>query len=76
MHWTLSGELMVMVLLGGLGTLYGPVLGAVVFLLLEETLAMYTEHWMLYMGPFLVVSVIFFKNGLLGLLTGRKARDD
>lgn len=76
MHWTLSGELMVMVLLGGLGTLYGPVLGAAVFLLLEETLAMYTEHWMLYMGPFLVVSVIFFKNGLLGLLTGRKARDD
>ena len=76
MHWTLSGELMVMVLLGGLGTLYGPVLGAAVFLLLEETLAMYTEHWMLYLGPFLVVSVIFCKNGLLGLLAGRKGRDD
>ena len=76
MHWTLSGELMVMVLLGGLGTLFGPVLGAAVFLLLEETLAMYTEHWMIFMGPFLVLAVIFAKNGLLGLLAGRKARDD
>ncbi len=80
MHWTLSGELMVMVLLGGLGTLFGPVLGAAVFLMLEETLAMYTEHWMVYMGPFLVLTVIFAKNGLFGiltgLLTGRKARND
>ncbi|KJR99282.1 MAG: ABC transporter permease [Desulfobulbaceae bacterium BRH_c16a] len=76
MHWTLSGELMVMVLLGGLGTLFGPVLGAAVFLLLEETLAIYTEHWMIYMGPFLVLSVIFAKNGLLGFLTGKKDRHD
>lgn len=70
MHWTLSGELMVMVLLGGLGTLFGPVLGAAVFLLLEETLAMYTEHWMLYMGPFLILVVIFAKRGIYGLITG------
>ncbi len=70
MHWTMSGELMVMVLLGGLGTLYGPVLGAVVFLLLEEFLAMYTAHWMVYMGPFLVLVVLFAKRGLFGLITG------
>lgn len=70
LHWTLSGELMVMVLLGGLGTLYGPVLGAAVFLLMEETLAMYTEHWMVIMGPFLVLVVIFAKRGLYGLLVG------
>ncbi len=72
MHWTLSGELMVMVLLGGLGTLFGPVLGAAVFLLLEEILAMYTEHWMVYMGPFLVIVVLFAKRGLFGLITGEK----
>jgi len=72
MHWTLSGELMVMVLLGGLGTIFGPVLGAAVFLLLEETLAMYTEHWMVYMGPFLVIVVLFAKRGLFGLITGEK----
>lgn len=72
MHWTLSGELMVMVLLGGMGTLFGPVLGAAVFLLMEEILAMYTEHWMLYMGPFLILVVLFAKKGLFGLLVGGK----
>ncbi len=76
MHWTLSGELMVMVLLGGLGTLFGPVIGAAVFLLLEEVLAMYTEHWMVYMGPLLVLTVVFAKRGLLGLLAGGNNKDD
>ncbi len=75
MHWTLSGELMVMVLLGGLGTLFGPVLGAAVFLSLETTLAMYTEHWMVYMGPFLVITVIFAKRGLFGFLSGDKGKN-
>ncbi len=75
LNWTLSGELMVMVLLGGLGTLFGPVLGAAFFLLLEETLAMYTEHWMVYLGPFLVIVVIFAKHGLFGLLTGGSNND-
>lgn len=74
MHWTLSGELMVMVLIGGMGTLFGPVLGAAVFLFMEETLAMYTEHWMIYMGPFLILVVIFAKRGLFGLITGDKNR--
>lgn len=74
MHWTLSGELMVMVLIGGMGTLFGPVLGAAVFLFMEETLAMYTEHWMIYMGPFLVLVVIFAKRGLFGLLAGKEDR--
>jgi branched-chain amino acid transport system permease protein len=76
MHWTLSGELMVMVLLGGLGTLFGPVLGAAAFLLLEEGLAMYTEHWMVYMGPVLILAVVFAKRGLFGLLAGGNSRDD
>lgn len=76
MHWTLSGELMVMVLLGGLGTLFGPVLGAAVFLLLEEMLAMYTEHWMFYMGPLLVVTVVFAKRGLLGMIAGGAGNND
>jgi len=72
LHWTMSGELMVMVLLGGLGTLFGPVLGAAVYLLLEETLAMYTEHWMVYLGPILIIVVLFAKRGLFGLLTIRE----
>ncbi len=76
MHWTVSGELMVMVLLGGLGTIFGPVLGAATFLLLEEFLTMYTEHWMLYMGPILVLVVIFAKRGVFGLLAGLERRHD
>jgi branched-chain amino acid transport system permease protein len=76
LNWTLSGELMVMVLLGGLGSLFGPVLGATIFLLLEEVLAMYTEHWMVYLGPFLVIVVIFAKRGLFGLLAGREDRNE
>lgn len=71
MHWTVSGELMVMVLLGGIGTLFGPIIGAASFLVLEEVLAMYTEHWMVIMGPVLVVTVIFAKNGIFGVLVGR-----
>ena len=68
MHWTRSGEILVMVLLGGMGTLYGPVLGAAAFLLLEEILTIYTEHWMVYLGPFLVVVVLFARRGIYGLL--------
>lgn len=76
MHWTLSGELMVMVLLGGLGTLFGPILGAASFLILEEMLAIYTEHWMVYMGPLLVITVIFAKRGVFGLLAGDGGKND
>ncbi len=70
MHWTRSGEILIMVLLGGMGTLFGPVLGAATFLLLEEILAIYTEHWMVYLGPFLIVMVLFARRGIYGLLLG------
>lgn len=76
MHWTMSGELMVMVLLGGLGSLFGPVLGAIVYLVMEETLAMYTEHWMVYMGPFLILVVLFAKRGIYGLIVGEEEKHD
>jgi branched-chain amino acid transport system permease protein len=76
MHWTFSGELMVMVLLGGLGTIFGPIIGSAIFILLEDILGMYTEHWMVYMGPFLVFVVIFAPKGLFGLLTGKKDSND
>ncbi len=75
MHWTKSGELMVMVLLGGMGTLFGPVLGAAILLLMEYFLAMYTEHWMVVLGPFLIIVVLFAKNGLYGLLVGSKDKN-
>lgn len=76
MHWTKSGELMVMVLLGGMGTLTGPVLGAATLLLMEDFLAMYTEHWMIILGPFLIFVVLFAKRGLYGLLIGTGGNHD
>ena len=73
MHWTRSGEILVMVLLGGMGTLFGPVLGATTLLLAEEILSVYTEHWMVYLGPFLILVVLFAKRGIYGLITGRNS---
>ena len=70
MHWTRSGEILVMVLLGGMGTLFGPVLGAATLLLMEELLSIYTEHWMVCLGPFLVLVVLFAKRGVYGLIAG------
>jgi len=68
MHWTRSGEIMVMVLLGGMGSGFGPVLGAVALLLAEEVLSSYTEHWMILLGPLLLGVVLGARRGLYGLL--------
>ena len=71
LHWTQSGEILIMVILGGMGTLFGAVFGAIAFLSIEEILSAYTEHWMLYFGPFLILVVLFSKRGLYGLLVGK-----
>ncbi len=76
MYWTKSGELIFMVVLGGMGTVFGPVFGAVVFWLLSELLSRLTEHWHLIFGPFLVLVVLFARGGLDGLLARIGARDD
>ena len=70
MHWTRSGEIMFMVILGGMGTLFGPVIGAVALLLLEDVLSALTAHWQIILGPILVLVVLFTKRGLFGLLVG------
>ena len=75
MHWTRSGEIMFMVILGGMGTLFGPVVGAVALLLLEDVLSALTEHWQIILGPILVLVVLFAKRGLFGLLVGAEAGD-
>jgi branched-chain amino acid transport system permease protein len=70
LHWTRSGEILVMVILGGMGTLFGPVLGAATLLLMEEILSIYTEYWMVILGPFLVLTVLFARRGVYGWLVG------
>jgi branched-chain amino acid transport system permease protein len=75
MHWTVSGEVLVMVILGGMGTLFGPVFGAATFLLLEEFLSIYTEHWMLFLGPAMILVVLFARRGLYGSFIEREAKN-
>ena len=67
MQWSQSGMLMVMVILGGVGHLYGGFVGAVVFLVLEEALSSYTIHWQLGLGAVLLVVVLLAPNGLLSV---------
>jgi branched-chain amino acid transport system permease protein len=67
MSWHQSGELMFMVILGGMATSAGPVVGAFALLILEEILKAWTEHWMVVLGPLLILSVIFFRRGLAGV---------
>jgi branched-chain amino acid transport system permease protein len=70
MDWTRSGEIMFMVILGGMATAPGPALGAFALLVVEDLLAGWTQHWQVILGPLLVLSVLFFKRGLAGLLPG------
>jgi branched-chain amino acid transport system permease protein len=71
MAWTRSGEIIVMVVLGGMATLAGPIVGAAVLLVLEEVLATLTIHWMLILGPVLVLVALFARRGLWGWIAGR-----
>lgn len=65
--WGRSGSLMVMVILGGLGSLHGAILGAAVVVLFEEGLGRFTQHWPLVFGPALVLAVLFLRNGIAGI---------
>ncbi len=67
MSWQRSGELIIMIVLGGLGTLYGAIIGAAAFILSEEWLAGVTEHWKMIFGPLLILVVLFARGGLVGL---------
>lgn len=75
MHWSRSGEILVMLILGGIGTLNGAIVGAVTFLALEEILTGLTEHWMLFLGPILILVVLFARRGIYGWLVGPEAGD-
>jgi branched-chain amino acid transport system permease protein len=70
MHWTRSGDLIVMAVLGGMGTVFGPVIGAVALLVLEEALSGITEYWQIILGPLFLLVVLFARGGIDGLLAG------
>jgi len=73
MHWTRSGDLIVMVVLGGMGSIFGPLIGAVALLVLEEVLSGITEFWQIILGPLLLLVVLFARGGIVGLLSRGRA---
>lgn len=83
MHWFRSGEIMIMMIMGGMGTLFGPIFGAAAYILLEEWIPEilelihtgWGEHWWVAFGPVLILLVLFAKRGLWGLLPDRKRHD-
>jgi branched-chain amino acid transport system permease protein len=74
LFWLLSGQVVIMVTIGGAGTLVGPILGAVFFLTVAHQLSNYTEAWALFFGLIFILFVIFAPEGIWGLVTARLAR--
>ncbi|MCJ8052903.1 branched-chain amino acid ABC transporter permease [Shinella curvata] len=71
LSWHMSGELMVLIILGGKGRLFGPVAGAMIFVCLEYVLGGITERWQFFLGLILLGIVLFARGGFLGLLSGK-----
>ena len=67
LHWSTSGDVLIMTLLGGKGTLLGPVLGVAVFEVLKEELSQFTEHWYGILGIVFILCTIFLPKGIAGL---------
>lgn len=74
--WQLSGELIVFIILGGTARLFGPVVGAVLFVVLEHVLGGFTEFWHIWLGLILLLVVLFGQGGLIGLIAGRARAHD
>jgi branched-chain amino acid transport system permease protein len=72
MYWTRSGDLMVFVVLGGLASPFGPLIGGATYLLLEEGLSRFTEYSGLFLGPGLLLVALYLHGGIEGLLRGER----
>jgi branched-chain amino acid transport system permease protein len=76
LSWHLSGDLVLMSVLGGTGTLIGPVLGGTIITILGDELSSLTENWMIFIGAFFVLTIIFAPNGIMGLLKRIRRTDE
>lgn len=72
LYWTQSGDFVIMAVLGGMRSFWGPLLGAAIFVVLQDYLSSQTENWMSFLGLFFVLVVLFFPRGILGMIR-RKA---
>ena len=68
MHWIVSGDLIIMIIIGGIRSIAGPIIGAIVFIALQEILSAYTDRWQVFLGPLLVLLVIYGRDGIVGIL--------
>jgi branched-chain amino acid transport system permease protein len=67
LHWSVSGDVIVMIILGGTGTIIGPVVGAAIFLLMKNVISSYTDHWMMIIGIIFIACVLFMRQGFWGV---------
>jgi branched-chain amino acid transport system permease protein len=72
LYWSFSGDLVIMTVLGGMRSFWGPLLGAALFVVLRDTISSHTENWMSFIGLFFVLVVLFFPRGILGMLQRKK----
>jgi branched-chain amino acid transport system permease protein len=73
LHWTLSGNFVIMAVLGGMRSFWGPLVGAAIFVMLQDYVSSQTQNWMFFLGIFFVLVVLFFPRGVLGLFKGKTA---
>ena len=71
LSWQMSGEIMVLVILGGVAKLYGPILGAIFYIILEQTLGGISENWQFWLGFIIILEVLFAKAGIMSFLLKR-----
>jgi branched-chain amino acid transport system permease protein len=74
LHWSLSGDAIIMVILGGTATIIGPAIGAAVFLLLKNVVSSHTDYWLLWVGIVFILCVLFLRQGVWGWLWARLSR--
>ena len=74
LFWLLSGQVLIMVIVGGTGTLIGPILGAAFFLYMQQKLSTYTDSWALFFGVIFILFVLFLPEGIWGFVQARFRR--
>jgi branched-chain amino acid transport system permease protein len=73
LYWTQSGDFVIMAVLGGMRSFWGPLIGAAIFVVLQDYLSSQTENWMSFVGLFFVLVVLFFPRGIFGAIRRKVA---
>jgi branched-chain amino acid transport system permease protein len=74
LRWDMSGTFVIMVVLGGMRSFWGPLIGAAIYIVLQDYISSHTENWMSFIGLFFVIIVLFFPRGVLGIIKRKTAQ--